>query len=168
MTELILTSVQYCVIAAISIWLLSKIIQRLQLSLAKNPSLGGHLRWAKRITKWIPGYSYNDQDWYRIDHAPEHIEQTRRAALLQLGEDLHRHYPKTLELSQQSDSVAAQGRGNINTQRLSTTLSGRLGEWIEVGGTGRQASGYQSGTLSLSTSDVRENRSIWLMVEEVE
>lgn len=74
----------------------------------------------------------------------------------------------TLELSQQSDSVAAQGRGNINTQRLSTTLSGRLGEWIEVGGTSRQASGYQSGTLSLSTSDVRENRSIWLMVEEVE
>ena len=74
----------------------------------------------------------------------------------------------TLELSQQSDSVAAQGRGNINTQRLSTTLSGRLGEWIEVGGTGRQGSAYQSGTLSLSTSDVRESRSIWLMVEEVE
>ena len=102
MTELILTSVQYCVIAAISIWLLSKIIQRLQLSLAKNPSLGGHLRWAKRITRWIPGYSYKDQDWYRIDHAPEHIEQTRRAALLALGDDLHRHYAKTLALSQQA------------------------------------------------------------------
>lgn len=74
----------------------------------------------------------------------------------------------TLELSQQADSVAAQGRGSINTQRLSTTVSGRLGEWIEVGGSGRQSTGNQSGTLSLSTSDVRESRSIWLMVEEVE
>lgn len=102
MTELIITSVQYFAIAAISIWLLGKILQRLQLSLAKNPSLGGHLRWAKRITRWIPGYSYKEQDWYRIDRAPQLIEQTRRAALLKLGEDLRSGYTNTLELSQQA------------------------------------------------------------------
>ena len=74
----------------------------------------------------------------------------------------------TLDISQQADSVNAYGRGSINTQRLSTTVSGRLGEWIELGGGGRQATANQSGMLSLSTSDARDNRSIWLMVEEVE
>ncbi len=74
----------------------------------------------------------------------------------------------TLDIAQQADSLNAHGRGNINTQRLSTTVSGRLGEWMELGGSGRQASGSKSGTLNLSTSDARDNRSIWLMVEEVE
>lgn len=74
----------------------------------------------------------------------------------------------TLDITQQADSQGGYGRGTIDTQRLSTTVSGRLGEWIELGGSGRQATGDQSGTLSLSTSDARDNRSIWLMVEEVE
>lgn len=72
----------------------------------------------------------------------------------------------TLDISQQSASQG--GYGSINSQRLSTTVSGRLGEWIELGGSGRQASGNQGGGLNLSTSDARDNRSIWLMVEEVE
>ena len=74
----------------------------------------------------------------------------------------------TLEISQQADSMDGYGRGAVNTQRLSTTVAGRLGEWIELGGGGRQATGNQGGALTLSTSDARDNRSIWLMVEEVE
>ncbi len=74
----------------------------------------------------------------------------------------------TLDISQQADSASAYGRGSVNTQRLSTTVSGRLGEWIELGGTGRQSDNRQSGTLSLSNSEMRDQRSIWLKVEEVE
>lgn len=74
----------------------------------------------------------------------------------------------TLEISQQADSLNAYGRGTVETQRLSTTVSGRLGEWIELGGGGRQASGQQGGAFSVGTSDARDNRSIWLKVEEVE
>jgi type II secretory pathway component GspD/PulD (secretin) len=72
----------------------------------------------------------------------------------------------TLDISQQA--VSQGGYGSINSQRLSTTVSGRLGEWIELGGSGRQASGNQGGALGLSSSDARDNRSIWLMVEEVD
>lgn len=73
----------------------------------------------------------------------------------------------TLDISQQSDAL--NGRpGAIDSQRLATTVAGRLGEWIELGGAGRQASSRQSGTLNLSTSDVRDQRAIWLKVEEVE
>lgn len=91
----------------------------------------------------------------------------------------------TLEISQQAEQVepgrvasgyggapgyGPQGPGapSVSTQRLKTTVSGRLGEWIELGGTGRQASGQQGGAFSVGTSDVRDNRSIWLMVEEAE
>jgi len=74
----------------------------------------------------------------------------------------------SLEISQRADSVDAYGRGAINTQRLSTTVSGRLGEWIELGGGGSQAAASQDGAMTRSTSDARDNRAIWLMVEEVE
>ena len=74
----------------------------------------------------------------------------------------------TIEISQQADNVASHRSGTISTQRLSTTVSGRLGEWIALGGSGRQATGNQNGGFSISTSDARDNRSTWLMVEEVE
>lgn len=74
----------------------------------------------------------------------------------------------TLEIMQQADSPGNFGPGSANTQRISTTVSGRLGEWIELGGVGRQAMGNERGTTSISTSDLRENRSIWLKVEEAQ
>lgn len=73
----------------------------------------------------------------------------------------------TLEISPQFDTPGNAGYGSANTQRVSTTVSGRLGEWIELGGSGQQSSGRDRGNLSVGTSDVRDNRSIWLMVEEV-
>lgn len=74
----------------------------------------------------------------------------------------------TLEISQQADTPApAYGPGGTHSQRLSTTIHGRLGEWIELGGSGRQATGSDRGSLSLSTGEVRENRSLWLKVEEI-
>lgn len=102
MTELILKSVQYLAITAIVVWLMAKIWQRLQLSLAKNPSLGGHLRWAKRITKLIPGYTYSDATWFQVDGAPEQVHQTRRKALSELGEDLRTRSARTLEKTSQA------------------------------------------------------------------
>lgn len=73
----------------------------------------------------------------------------------------------TLEISQQADTPGRYGPGGANTQRLSTIVSGRLGEWIEVGGTGTRAVGSTRGGFSASTGEVRDSRSIWLMVEEI-
>lgn len=73
----------------------------------------------------------------------------------------------TLEISQQADAPGRYGYGSADTQRLSTTVTGRLGEWIELGGTGRQVGASERGTLSASTGEVRDTRSIWLMVEEI-
>lgn len=73
----------------------------------------------------------------------------------------------SVDISQQSDAPGRRGDASIQVQRLSTTVSGRLGEWLQLGGTGQEASSRRQGTLSLSTSEVRESRGIWLMVEEL-
>ena len=72
----------------------------------------------------------------------------------------------TLEISQQSEQQ--EGRGVIGGQRLATTVSGRLGEWMELGGTGQQANTRQGGSYSVGTGQMRDARSIWLMVEEID
>ena len=75
----------------------------------------------------------------------------------------------TIDISQQADSASRFGPpGSVSTQSLSTTVSGRLGEWIELGGSSRQVSGNQAGSFARSTSGGQDERSIWLLVEEVQ
>lgn len=57
--------------------------------------------------------------------------------------------------------------GSANIQRLSTTVRGRLGEWIALGGSGQGQSGQGSGTASYSSRDAQQNRQVWLKVEEL-
>jgi hypothetical protein len=75
----------------------------------------------------------------------------------------------TLEISPQSETPNAAGGSTlaINTQRLSTTVSGRLGEWIELGGSSQQESGSAHGQWSAGTNELRDRRSVWLQVEEL-
>ena len=73
----------------------------------------------------------------------------------------------TLEISPQFDTPGNQGYGSVNSQRVSTTISGRLGEWIELGGSGQQMAGNVRGNLSSATQELRDYRSVWLRVEEL-
>lgn len=73
----------------------------------------------------------------------------------------------TLDISPQNDTPGSYGPGSVNTQRLSTTVSGRLGEWIPLGGIGQESSNRERANAELSTRDVRDNRSVWLLVEEI-
>ena len=61
--------------------LLKKLHQRLQLSMAKHPSLGGHLRMSKRVAAWIPAYSYGQNNWFTADDAPPNVELQRKEGL---------------------------------------------------------------------------------------
>ena len=72
----------------------------------------------------------------------------------------------TLEINPQRNTLGSEGA--VNVQQASTVLSGRLGEWIELGGVGQQGSSSGSGTV-YSTQDVSaDNRSIFVRVEEVQ
>lgn len=87
--------------------LAGKTWQRLQLSLAKNPSLGGHLRWAKRIARRIPGYSYPVARWFDIDGAPADIMQKRQFGLATLGQELTGRSPSTVRQTAESKKMIA-------------------------------------------------------------
>jgi len=72
---------------------------RLLLSRAKHPSLRGHARMARRVSKWIPYYEYDDEEFFAADDAPESVQQQRRAAFQRLAEQFARKAPKTLAYS---------------------------------------------------------------------
>ncbi|PKO34340.1 MAG: hypothetical protein CVU34_08000 [Betaproteobacteria bacterium HGW-Betaproteobacteria-7] len=74
----------------------------------------------------------------------------------------------TLEISQQSEQEDFRVPGGSRSQRLATTVSGRLGDWIELGGSGEQARSQEDGSFSIGTGSRREARSIWLMVEALD
>ncbi len=64
----------------------------------------------------------------------------------------------TLDIDPQRESFDEQRRGAVNVQRVVTTVSGRLGEWIDLGGISEDRSDERSrilGTGSLRASDRR-------------
>ena len=73
----------------------------------------------------------------------------------------------TLTISPTHDTPGSYGPGSANIQRLTTTVSGRLGEWISLGGASEERSGEESGTLRYSSRGGRSGRSVQLKVEEL-
>jgi len=72
----------------------------------------------------------------------------------------------TLDVSSQSESPSRRSAGSVNVQSLVTTVSGRLGEWMEIGGVGRDTSGQQAVLLGRTSTASRENRRVLIKVEE--
>ncbi len=57
--------------------------------------------------------------------------------------------------------------GSVNVRQLSTTVSGRLGEWISLGGTRRETAGQSAGTIHYGTRSGRDEQDVWLKVDEL-
>lgn len=72
-----------------------------------------------------------------------------------------------LDISPQRETLSRQVPGAVNVQSVVTTVSGRLGEWMEIGGIAQDASGQQSVILGRTTTATREGRRVQLKVEEV-
>ena len=58
-------------------------------------------------------------------------------------------------------------RGTVNVQQAATTLSGRLGEWIELGGIGQQLEQQGGGVTYSTRRSQAENYSTFVKVEEI-
>lgn len=57
--------------------------------------------------------------------------------------------------------------GSVNVQRVSTSASGRLGEWFEIGAMAQSSSSSSSGILSSNAAERQENRRVWVKVEQL-
>jgi hypothetical protein len=73
----------------------------------------------------------------------------------------------TLEISPTHDTPANLGPGSANVQRISTTVSARLGEWMEIGGVNEEAGSNQDDSTRYSTRGTRSARRVLLKVEEL-
>lgn len=71
-----------------------------------------------------------------------------------------------LDISPQRESLSGDVRGGVNVQRVATTVSGRLGEWIEIGGIGQDSSGQQTVLLGRESSATSDRRRVLVKVDE--
>jgi glutamate-1-semialdehyde 2,1-aminomutase len=126
--------------ALVGINLLMKVTQRLQLSLAKHPSLGGHLRMAKRVAKWIPGYNYGPERWFDIDGAPASVAMQRRHALQNLGAQLQSRSPQTLAQTEATKPMVSDLQ-LISQYRVPFQFRSVLAQHIKTGSFWRESQG---------------------------
>ena len=75
-------------------WVAPKATRRVQLSRAKHRSLAGHSRLAKRLSEWLPAWSYDEDRFFSIDGAPPEVAARRKAALERLSQAYLARYPK--------------------------------------------------------------------------
>lgn len=73
----------------------------------------------------------------------------------------------TLEISPQQSQVMQGRREGIATQSVTATVSGRLGEWIEIGGVSGSRDGTTSGLASWGARTELTRYSAWVKVDEV-
>ena len=72
----------------------------------------------------------------------------------------------TLEINPQRESLSSQGASQINIQHMQTSVSARLGEWIEIGGAVQNENTQRDSITGSSNSSGSDRRQIWLKVEE--
>ena len=73
----------------------------------------------------------------------------------------------TLEIAAQREAFIAPHAGAVDTQRVVTTVSGRLGEWIEVSAMSQERGSDSEVLLGRAGSSRAESRSVLLKVDEL-
>jgi glutamate-1-semialdehyde 2,1-aminomutase len=76
--------------------------RRIDLSRAKHRSLAGHSRMAKRLARWLPGYAYDETEFFGCDGAAEDVVQRRRVAFEALSAGFATRYARSLALTAQA------------------------------------------------------------------
>jgi type II secretory pathway component GspD/PulD (secretin) len=71
-----------------------------------------------------------------------------------------------LEIAPQRENFAPGRSGAIQSERIESTVRGRLGEWFELGGTSSSSVRTERGTLSAADRSSTGDRRIWVKVEE--
>jgi hypothetical protein len=73
----------------------------------------------------------------------------------------------TVEISPRDDTPGPLP-GSVNSQRLVTTVSGRLGDWMELGGGVTEQSASGSGIIRYSTQSASRQRRLLLRIEALD
>jgi glutamate-1-semialdehyde 2,1-aminomutase len=93
--------------ALVVLIVLRKAQLRLMLSRAKHPSLAGHARLARLVSRIIPYYEYDETQFFSADDAPAEVVTTRRAAFTQLAALYAQRYAKGAALTQEVSAAVS-------------------------------------------------------------
>ena len=74
----------------------------------------------------------------------------------------------TLEISPFRNSASRTGSGSIETLQADTTISGRLGEWLPLGGVSERIERSRSDGVSQSSTRGKRQDTIWLRADLME
>lgn len=85
--------------AVLAAGLLAAAYRRLQLSLAKHPSLAGHPRMARRVSALLRQYDLDETRFFDIDGAPAQVARARQAGFERLADGFARACARTLALT---------------------------------------------------------------------
>lgn len=69
-----------------------------------------------------------------------------------------------LDIAQQAEALRG---GTIQSQRLNTQVSGRVGEWLSLGAVNESASSEQRGIATRQYSTRSDERTVWIKVERM-
>jgi hypothetical protein len=73
----------------------------------------------------------------------------------------------TLEINTARDRLRSPNTGATSIQRVNTVVSGRLGEWIEIGGSSETVDRSQNQALTRTREARSDERRVMLKVDEV-
>jgi glutamate-1-semialdehyde 2,1-aminomutase len=108
-------------------------VRRLQLSLAKHPSLAGHSRMAKRVAALLPGCSYDEERFFSADAAPDEVVTRRSAGFRRLATTFAERHPKSIaEASKAADHIS--DLQFTRAYRVPLQFSRYLREHLRLGG----------------------------------
>ena len=140
MTDLVLVNSIYFVAFIVSIKFILLTKQRLELSFAKNPSLGGHVRWSKRFARLIPAYSYTEDRWFSCDNAPSSVINQRKSGLTQLSADLVQKSSLTLQRTIETKPMISDLQFTSN-YRVPYQFTKVLQKYIQIGSFWKESQG---------------------------
>lgn len=89
------TLLLYGIVAVVGLYLLRRLQLRLRLSRAKHPSLTGHARLSRRFAALVPFYEYGEEEFFRVDGAPDDVARRRRAGFDGLIAEFRRLFPQS-------------------------------------------------------------------------
>lgn len=119
----------------LALWLAWRILVRLRLSRAKHPSLAGHVRMAKRVSRQIPQLEYEPARFFAADGAPEPISGKRRSSFKRLADHFRNTRPRSVtamaELGQQLPDLTFIARYRVPFQ-FSRVVRERLKSGVMV------------------------------------
>jgi glutamate-1-semialdehyde 2,1-aminomutase len=79
--------------------LMTKAKTRLELSMAKHPSLRGHAKMSRRVAALVPFYEYDDAHLFRCDDAPAEVASRRREGFMRLSAIYRERFAETARVS---------------------------------------------------------------------